>query len=151
MPQVSKITIGRLYNLGNFEHVRYEISVEVAQGESAEKTLIGLEKIVTALAPESKCCVKSKSELEREKRAMDELRDQVTELDEVEFRRRHGHFVGTPQEYFERCHQHYMDDLARRVSYEHRAKKARELLDSLGGTEVWKDAKLDWENDDNDF
>jgi hypothetical protein len=41
----------------------------------------------------------------------------------------------------------HAEQVARRSKYETRAKAARELLDNLGGTAIWKDAKLDWENE----
>jgi len=146
---VTKITIGRLYNLGSYEHVRYEISVEVRDGESAKDAMLGVEKILTALAPESKCCVQSQGEIEREKHRVDGMFLDL-QLPDEEFRRKHGHFVGSPLEYATRCKESWMNNRIKRENYEARAAKARELLDSLGGAAVWKDAKLDWETDDCD-
>jgi hypothetical protein len=37
-----------------------------------------------------------------------------------------------------------------RDAAEQRAKKARELFDDLGGASEWKDAKLDWSDEDYD-
>ena len=31
--KITKITVGRLHNLGNYEHVRYELTVEVPEGQ----------------------------------------------------------------------------------------------------------------------
>jgi hypothetical protein len=39
---ITKITIGRLYNLGSYEHVRYELTAEVPQGESPATAIIGM-------------------------------------------------------------------------------------------------------------
>ena len=33
-PRISRIGIGRLHNLGNYEHVRYEVTVELPPGTS---------------------------------------------------------------------------------------------------------------------
>ena len=41
---ITKITIGRLYNLGNYEHVRHDLTVEVKDGESAATAITGMEK-----------------------------------------------------------------------------------------------------------
>ena len=48
---VSKITIGRLYNLGNYEHIRYEVSVDLENEDDATKAMVGLEKVIAGLAP----------------------------------------------------------------------------------------------------
>jgi hypothetical protein len=146
--KVIKLTLGRLYNLGSYEHVRYDITVELADGDSAKDALIGLEKIIEALAPESKCCVSSRGELDRELVRVADLRKDLNSLSEEEFKRRHGFFEGTGKEYVKRCEQSHAENCSRRGKYETRARKARELLDRLGGAAEWKEAKLDWENDD---
>ena len=48
---ITKITIGRLYNLGSYEHIRYELTCEIPSGESPATALIGLEKLIGALNP----------------------------------------------------------------------------------------------------
>lgn len=148
--KATKITIGRLFNLGSYEHIRYEISVEISENESARDALVGLEKILSALAPERNCCVKTKDDLERGQSRIDELQASLAASTKEEFYRKHGHFVGTPEEYVARCAQSQADDLSNRAAYEKRANRARELLDYLGGAAKWKDAKLDWENDEGD-
>ena len=69
--QITKITIGRLYNLGSYEHVRYELTAEVPAGESAATAIIGMEKLMSALSP--KTSTHSRDELDREKRGVDEM------------------------------------------------------------------------------
>lgn len=145
--KITKITIGRLYNLGSYEHVRYEISVEVPEGESSATALIGLEKIVTALSP--KTHTHSRDELRREALSL-EIMGKDLALPEDEFRRKHGFFEGVPIDYVKRCNEFYAEKVAQRDAWEKRGKKARFLLDDLGGAANWKDAKLDWEND-NDY
>ena len=149
--KTTKITIGRLYNLGSYEHVRYEISVDVNPGESACDALTCLEKIMEALKPERACLVSTKSELDREKFRVEELRKQLAKDGPEEFIRRNGFFEGTPQEYIERCELGYAENVSKRSQYETRARAARQLLDNLGGAAKWKDAKLDWDNGDDDY
>jgi hypothetical protein len=48
---VSRISIARLYNLGDYEHARYEVTVEVPEGADAAVTFQNLEEIVEALNP----------------------------------------------------------------------------------------------------
>lgn len=148
--RVSKITVGRLYNLGSYEHVRYEISLDVAPGESAAKAMIGLERIVKALAPEKSACVKTHDELRRELANIERMRADLATLGEETFRQRHGFFEGTAKQYIKRCFESWKTSRKKRIAWDRRSAKARAKLDSVGGASKWKDAKLDWEND-NDF
>lgn len=146
--KTTKITIARLFNLGSYEHVRYEITVEVGEGESARVALTGLEKIMEALKPERNLCVKTRDELSREARRIAGLKEDLQNMGEEMFRQRHGHFVGHPVEYVARIEAQHTEETAKRLAYAIRARKARQLLDDLGGTEQWRDAKLDWQDDD---
>ncbi len=146
---ITKITIGRLYNLGSYEHVRYELTAEVPQGESAATAIIGLEKILTALSPKNS--THSRDELDRQKRQLEAMHRKLSDEGPDEFRRYYGHeFVGTPEEYIARCEESHAQDVAAREAWEARSAKARKLLDDLGGAANFKDAKLDWECS-NDF
>jgi hypothetical protein len=145
--KTTKITIGRLFNLGSYEHIRYEITVEIPSGESATDAIVGLEKILEALKPERQCSVKTKGDLERDSFRLSEMKKELTELGPDPFKRRHC-FDGTPTEYLERVEKGYREDIEKRIAYEQRAAHARRLLGELGGASAWKDAKLDWENDD---
>lgn len=143
---VTKITIGRLYNLGSYEHIRYELTAEVPAGESPATALLGLEKILAGLSP--KTHTHTREELRREGLRIEELRSSLkATTDENEFRRKHGHFVGTPEEYVSRCEQWHFENVKNRDAWERRSAKARKLLEDLGGAANWKDAKLNWEND----
>jgi hypothetical protein len=31
-PRVVRVGIGRLYNLGNYEHIRYDLTIEIPEG-----------------------------------------------------------------------------------------------------------------------
>lgn len=148
--KVTKITVGRLYNLGSYEHVRYELTVEIPPGESATDAIIGVERILEGMKPESKSCIHSQTELERESRHISALHELLSNEGSDEFRNRNGYFKGTPEEYIARCEQIYQENLTKRTAWDARAKKARELFDNIGGASEWKDAKLDWENDYND-
>lgn len=142
--RISKITIGRLYNLGSYEHVRYELTVEVPEGESAATAMVGAERILSALSP--KTSTHSRTDLAREQHQLEEMRRKLTDPDE--FKRHYGHsFVGTPEEYIERCEQSHAVNVARRDAWEAKAALARKMLDDLGGAAKWKDAKLDWDDD----
>lgn len=46
---VSKITIGRLFNLGNYEHVRYEIAADLQPGENPREAVEKLNSAINAI------------------------------------------------------------------------------------------------------
>jgi len=141
---ITKITIGRLYNLGSYEHVRYEMTAEIAEGESASKALIGLEKILSALNPKAPGSVPDEDAIKRDIRRLQEMRA----LNDEDFERFHGGYKGTRAEYLDRISQSIAEGTERLNAWKAKAAKARELLDDLGGAAEFKDAKLDWENYD---
>lgn len=146
---ITKITIGRLYKLGSYEHNRYELTAEVRDGESAAVALVRLEKILSALSP--KTSTHSRQDLRRESLRIQEFQAALKAMtDENEFRRKYGHFEGTPAEYVSRCSQSHFANVKERDQWESRSAKARKMLEDLGGAANWKDAKLDWE-DYNDY
>jgi hypothetical protein len=49
--RVSRITVARLFNTGNYEHVRYELSVDVDDGSSAREALLDTVRILAGLKP----------------------------------------------------------------------------------------------------
>jgi hypothetical protein len=141
---VSKITIARLFSLGNYEHIRYELTIDVAPGESPATALIGAERLMEALNP--KTSTKDRRELERQSHRLAEQRKLLDEKGAEAFRQQHGWFEGTPAEYLARCEKSHDDDITRRVEWENRSAKARKLLEDLGGAANWRDAKLSWED-----
>lgn len=119
-PILSRITIGRLYNLGNYEHVRYELTFEVTPGEDPSAIMKVAEKVIRDLQP-----VKDTGEAHRQsvlKRPASDLApwelQQVEALKDESSRYRHA--------------------LSRR-------RDAIEKLKSLGGIQAFKDAKDQWD------
>lgn len=143
---ISKITIGRLYNLGSYEHVRYELTAEIPAGDSPTTALIGMEKILAALSP--KTSTHSRDELEHDQRSIDAKHELLSSDGPEDFVRRHGHFEGTPEEYIVRCEESHAKNVSERDAWEARSAKARKLLEDLGGAANWKDCKLDWDSTD---
>lgn len=149
--RVSKITIGRLFNLGSYEHIRYEVTVDIGKNERAEKALIAVERIFKTINPKNKPW-KGRQEIERDRKRYEE----IIALSDEEHIRRHGHpnpdgkicgdgYVGTRQEFEARILQDIIDSEAKLQEWETDQDIARNLLDSLGVAAEWKDAKLDWE------
>lgn len=52
-PRVSRITIGRLYSLGNYEHVRYEVAVELPPGASPASVIGDLDTLMAGMNPKT--------------------------------------------------------------------------------------------------
>ena len=144
---ISKITVGRLYNLGSYEHVRYELTVEIQSEESATKTLEGIERIFSALNPKETGCVPTETDVRHDERRVADMKERLANgIDN--FNQAYGFgYAGTPEEYIARCEQSLNDSIQKRKDWKARAKKARALLDDLGGAAKWHDAKLSWDND----
>ena len=141
--KVSKITVARLYNLGSYEHVRYELTVDVGKGESAQKALVNLEKILDALSHRGGGDTDANIAC-AERRVADFLTER-NKIGDAEFKRKHGYFEGTPLEYIARLHNGVEEAKTKRAAYKERHAQARKLLDDLGGDATWKDSKLEWE------
>ena len=138
---VSKITIGRLYNLGNYEHIRYEVSLDLNDEDDATKALVGLEKVISGLAPFKG--IKSKDELTRLRGEIERMK--LMPL--VEWERQYGHCVGKPSEVIARYEKSLEEETFKSANAMDRATMARHQLNDIGGASVWNDPKLDWEED----
>jgi len=124
-PRVSKITAARLHNLGNYEHVRYEITVEIPEGASASAAMADLENILGDLDP------KQPVQDWNLNNARDALAKPASELSE--------HELGNIPAYratVEKYEQWRKDQQA-----------ARAHLDAIGGSVSHVDAKDTWDND----
>ena len=142
---ITKITIGRLYNLGSYEHIRYELTAEVPQGESPATCTIGMEKIIGAMNPKMPCGCISEDD---EKRKLLEI-EAMKALDDEAFNNRYLWSGKTNRaEYMKRTLDDLNEGISKRKQWEARAAKARKLLEDVGGAANWRDAKLEWDSDD---
>lgn len=121
--QVTRIAIGRLHNLGNYEHIRYDVTVDLTNGDNPGLIIHRLEKLLGALAP-----VKTDYEYQRAVRVMSnpELAKDET--------------ISNIEIYKARIEKHDKA-VARR-------ERALILFGALGGASEYTDAKLKWEDDD---
>lgn len=140
--RVSRVSVGRVYNLGNYEHVRYEITVDIPGGESATRAIIGVERILAGMKPikdevhSAAQIAHASGEISRMKEATDDV-----------WQRNWGHCTGTREEVIARYENSFAETMTKRAAAIQRAKYARLLFDSLHGAEQFKDAKLDWDDD----
>ena len=128
---VARVTIARLFNLGNYEHVRYEITAEVPAGADAGQAARRLKSILWNLRP-----------VKTDKWALSCARKLIE--DPVE----HG------QHYTAEQIPGAIED-AKKFIAAHEASHARidralSALADLGGTVEEKDAKESWEGDEYD-
>src|ERR1051325_244301 len=49
--RVARVGIGRLYNLGNYEHIRYDLTIEIPEGADVLDAVSKLRQILRALKP----------------------------------------------------------------------------------------------------
>ena len=72
--KISKITVGRLYNLGNYEHIRYDLTVDVPDGESASTAIIAVERLLVALSPIKNITWITPDELKRRRQEIEKMK-----------------------------------------------------------------------------
>jgi len=122
---VSRITISRLHNLGNYEHTKYEISIEVSEGASVSQVLSNAERILEGLNPKSPV---QDWELEQAHRvlALTEEQREVYDSDNLPA---------------------YRNIVEKYDNWRAEQKLALQALDDIGGTSVYTDAKSKWEDD----
>lgn len=140
---VSKITIGRLFNLGNYEHIRYEIAVDVKADEAAT-ALAGLERILEALNPKKPIWYLTPAAAASAKKRIQDLREMTDE----EVRKRHGQ---SKYSLLVKWHKQWSEQASKTHRWDIREKHARQMLDDLGGAAKYVDAKENWDLEDNDF
>ena len=142
--QIAKITIARLYNLGNYEHIRYELTVDVKEGESAHTAVVGLERILAGLKPLKNLIIHTAADLDRAAKEIEEMKT----MPAADFERHYGRAVSAA----ERIKTHgaiLADNRAKFLQVQERAQLARLHFDHVGGAAERTDHKLDWEDDDN--
>lgn len=122
--KVKTITIGRLYNLGNYEHIRYDVSVELEDGDDPAVALRNLSGIIKDLNPKGKI---SDWEYESAKQQLADSRTDPEQRQKAEKK------------------------VLRRAYEKQRRVIAAEALSNIGGSEHYKDAKLDWDEDNQPF
>ena len=123
--RVRTITIGRLYNLGNYEHVRYEIAVDVGDSDPV-KAFEDVCSILHGLNPKSPV---DAWDLQRAKKVLAKPASDLTELETAG--------LGD-----------YRKIIGDHEAWEALRAESRLKLAALGGAAVHVDAKQTWEQDD---
>lgn len=139
--KISKITAARLYNLGNYEHVRYELTVEVPPGESAAVAINGMENILAGLRPLKSQPIESMAELQRRSDEIMAMKAMSPEAWEAEY----GYLSGTQSEVIAKRESSLIEDMTKLDRAKARASDARRLFDDLGGAARVTNFKQDWD------
>lgn len=133
--KASKLTLARLFNCGNYEHVRYEVTVELPPGETAADTCRGLENILAALNPSRPSGVPTQAHLDYLKNKVQSAKDLPD---------------GEPGrlELISGCESELLRQQTILDLWNKRREAALAALDDVGGAAHWKDAKADWADDE---
>lgn len=121
--RITRLTVARLYNLGNYEHVRYEITAEVPRGGSAKQTLLDTVGILRGLKP-----LKTPYNLTTAQEVLAKAPAERTEAEKDRL-----------EEYADVVNQHCGAKALRVI--------ALNKLDDVGGVSVKTDAKDSWGDD----
>lgn len=136
-PRISRITIARLHNLGNYEHVRYEVTVELPPGTSPASVLHTLDRLVAELEPRGPY---SKSEVYLAQRKVSQPEPKLTDFSDW----------GSPTERLDEAlrERHRAVQLLKHYDeWRQRRDAAQRRFDEFGGTRVYTDAKDRWDDE----
>ena len=124
--RVSRISIGRVFNLGNYEHVRYEVELQIPEGVDAAGPFQDLADLIEDLNPRSGVSEGSIAEAQR--------------------------IINMPPENIPQWEREnisvYKARLAEHAKAQRRRVYALQVIDQLGGNIRYADAKDNWDNDD---
>lgn len=121
--RITSVSVARLYNLGNYSNVRYDLAAEVPEGASAKNTLATLRGILQLLKPV------------RVPDCINDLREALAKepVDRSNWENDHLEEWG--------------QQVAKYESLRSARAEALKSLDDLGGSSFAKDAKDDWDED----
>lgn len=126
-PRITQVEIARLHNLGNYEHVRYQLKLELPLGTSPGSVIAEIEQLLSDLEP--KCPVDS-FELGRARLTLSRQPEPDDDPERVAFRREDA----------ERT-------LTRWKQWDDQRRASLAKFDQFGGLAVHTDAKVDWDDD----
>ncbi len=123
--RVTSIVVERLFNLGNYENIKYGVRVEIAEGDDPGGVLVSLEGILNDLRAKSGV---GDYELRKAKRILETPEDQLDDYEKGQL-------------------DQYRELVEKRQRAAFRRLKAREALSTLNYTVEHKDHKKDWDDD----
>lgn len=132
--RVVRVGIGRLYNLGNYEHIRYDLTIEIPEGADTLDAVSKLRQILRALKP-----VKSKSYEDTQAERLgamtpEERQEQI----------KNGSYAAKDFIAAE-------ERLLKRSAAKSKREAALQLFNNLAGASVYTDHKEQWDDDYDDY
>lgn len=140
-PRISRVTLGRLHNLGNYEHVRYEVTVELPPGASPASVIRELTETLDGLEPRAPY---SASEVRLAMAAVSKVEPTIADFDDGR-----DHY-NSPAERLRdalREREQAARLLARYSEWQQKRDAALGRFDALGGTQCFTDAKEQWDDE----
>jgi hypothetical protein len=132
-PIVTALTVARLHNLGNYEHVRYEVTVALPDGAKPSEVLSDVTEILADLRPSKQ----SQWDIGRARTLLAGAEPPVVPDDAPYEQRRAREVWEQARELVKR------DDAEQK-----RVARAQQALNDLGGTRRYTDAKASWDDED---
>lgn len=133
--RISKLTIGRLYNLGNYEHVRYELTVEIPPASSVTTALRNTMTILRAANPKPPV---TDYDIQHAKAQLSDPQSWHKDIKDPKERK----------PVLSKMVKDARQVLAKFKRWQNRRQQAEQLLDNLGAVRQFKDAKLTWDTED---
>lgn len=109
-PTIKTISIARLYSLGNYEHVRFELTADIPEGCSAKSALLELAAVCARMRP-----VKKPYDYDRAKEVLNKLPEETSEQEKARL-------------------DDYRDVVSKYEAEKALQRDALDKLDALGGT-----------------
>lgn len=125
--KVKTLSVGRLYNIGNYEHIRFEVTVEIPPGVKTRDVLTDTVATLQLLKP-----LKKPFNYDAHKAAVLKVAEELTESEKLHI-----------EEWRDEVTQY---EAAKAMRFE-----AINKFDALGGVSKHTDAKAMWNNDDTPF
>jgi hypothetical protein len=145
-PRISRVTLGRLHNLGNYEHIRYEVSVELPPGTAPASVIGDLEDMLNDLEPRSPVPDWDLRVALKDLLGPEPTLESINALDED------GPFDGGPEHALAaalRRRSKARDTVNRHHAWQASREAALARFNELGGKSAHTDAKDRWDDEEN--
>lgn len=144
-PRITRVTLARLHNLGNYEHVRYEVTVDLPPGTSPASVVRELEDTLAAMEPKAPVSTYELGQALRLLRQPAPTLQAMAALDDDE----PFDSGDSPEKALQRAQAERVRAqkvLTRHQDWQAAREAALLRLDRLGGTALFTDAKDRWED-----
>lgn len=131
--RVTRVSIDRLYNLGNYEHIKYSIGIEIPEGADVLESVSKLRQVLRALKP-----LKAEGYTEKKARQIVDMTPEEREQAVKDTRISMEDTVAAPIL------------VGRLDARKARRERALQLFNNLSGQDVYTDHKEQWDDNYDD-